>query len=138
MVTTENLFHHRDPQFSRANKREAKFASSAVVKDHIDVLLSMLINACVQNKAKATAALASAEKDLGLNNIILLPCQQIDFEHLGIAIDNLALLKPLLKPRLLKACLAAISQDRNYSPTEMELMHVIGSTLDCPIPPYVG
>jgi hypothetical protein len=47
-------------------------------------------------------------------------------------------LKPLLKPRLLKACLAVITQDQKYSPDEMELMRAIGDVLDCPLPPYLG
>ena len=132
------LFHHLDPQFSRANKRQAKFGALPAVKDDIDVLLSMLIYACVQDKAEARAALASAEKELGIDNLLLLPREQINFDRLGEAVDKLALLKPLLKPRLLKACLAVITQDRHYSPTEMELMRAIGNTLDCPIPPYMG
>jgi hypothetical protein len=131
------LFHHLDPQFSRANKHVAKYASLDVVKDEIDVLLSMLIHACVQDKDEVKAALASAQQELGIDNLILLPRQQIGFESLGAAIDKLALLKPLLKPRLLKACLAVITQDQHFAPTEMELMRAIGSTLDCPIPPYV-
>ena len=79
-----------------------------------------------------------SEKELGIDNLVLLPREQIDFDRLGEAVDKLALLKPLLKPRLLKACLAVITQDQHYSPTEMELMRAIGNTLDCPIPPYMG
>ncbi len=131
------LFHHLDPQFGRANKHVAKYSRLEAVKDQIDVLLSMLIHACVQDKDEAKAALAAAQKELGINNLILLPRQQIDFENLGAAIDTLALLKPLLKPRLLKACLAVMTQDQQYAPHEMELMRAVGSTLDCPIPPYI-
>jgi len=132
------LFHHLDPEFDRPGKKVAKYGSYKVVKKHIDVLISMLVYASVQDKTEIKAAFASAEQDLGLTNLVLLPRQQINLEILDLAVDNLALLKPLLKPRLLKACLTVITQDQKYSPDEMELIRAIGDVLDCPVPPYLG
>jgi BarA-like signal transduction histidine kinase len=100
--------------------------------------MSMLVYACVQDKAEIKAAFTQAEEELGLTNLALLPREQINLENLDAAVDKLALLKPLLKPRLLKACLAVITQDQKYSPDEMELMRAIGDVLDCPLPPYLG
>jgi len=88
--------------------------------------------------AAALANIASAERQLGTADLALLPREQIDLAGLDTAVKQLALLKPLLKPRLLKACLAVITQDRNYSSDEMELMRAIGDVLDCPLPPYLG
>ena len=132
------LFHHLDPEFGRPGKKVAKFGSYKVVKKHIDVLISMLVYASVQDKTEIKAAFASAEQELGLTNLVLLSRQQINLEILDSAVENLALLKPLLKPRLLKACLIVITQDQNYSADEMELMRAIGAVLDCPVPPYLG
>ena len=67
----------------------------------------------------------------------VLPKEQINLDKLSKAIDELALLKPLIKPQLLKACLMAITQDQEYSANEMELMRAISDTLDCPMPPYI-
>ena len=132
------LFHHLDAEFGRPGKKVAKFGSFRPVKQHIDVLMSMLVYACVQDKAEIKAAFTQAEEELGLPNLALLPRDQINLENLDAAVDKLALLKPLLKPRLLKACLAVITQDQKYSPDEMELMRAIGDVLDCPLPPYLG
>jgi hypothetical protein len=132
------LFHHLDPQFGRPGKKAAKFGSIDDVKPHVDVLMSMLAYACVKDKGGIDAAFVIAARELGLANLVLLPRQQINLENLGAAVDQLALLKPLLKPRLLKACLAVITQDENYSPDEVELMRAIGAVLDCPVPPYLG
>jgi len=132
------LFRHLDPEFGRPGKRVAKFGSLKAVQEHINVLMSMLIYACVQDQTQIKAAFAEAEKELGLNNLVLLSRKQINIDNLGIAVDKLALLKPLIKPRLLKACLAVITQDQEYSPQEMELMRAIADVLDCPLPPYVG
>jgi hypothetical protein len=132
------LFHHLDAEFGRPGKMIAKFGSFNAVKKHIDVLVSMLVYACVKGEAEMAAAFASAEQELGLANLVLLPREQISLDNLDVSIGKLALLKPLLKPRLLKACLAVITQDQKYSPDEMELMRAIGDVLDCPLPPYLG
>jgi Zn-dependent protease with chaperone function len=132
------LFHHLDAEFGRPGKKVAKYGSFKVVKKHIDVLVSMLVYSCVKGQAEMAAAFASAEQELGLANLVLLPREQINLDNLDKAVEKLALLKPLLKPRLLKACLAVITQDQKYSPDEMELMRAIGDVLDCPLPPYLG
>ncbi len=132
------LFHHLDPEFGRPGAKVARFGSLKAVKEHINVLMSMLVYACVQDKTEIKAAFANAEKELGLDNLVLMSREQININNLGVAVDNLALLKPLMKPRLLKACLAVITQDQKYSPNEMELMRAIGDVLDCPLPPYLG
>ena len=132
------LFHHLDPGFDHPGKKIAKFGALQEVKHHIDVLMSMLVYACVQDKTLVDGAWASAEKELGLDDLALIPRNQITIDSLNYAVDHLALLKPLLKPRLLKACLAVITQDKNYSATEMELMRAIADVLDCPLPPFLG
>lgn len=132
------LFHHLDPEFHRPGTRLAKFGSFKAVKKHIDVLMSMLVYACVQDESQINAAFAKAERELGVNNIALLSRNKVNIDHLGKAVDKLALLKPLIKPRLLKACLAVITHDQEYSPDEMELMRAIAAVLDCPLPPYRG
>ena len=132
------LFHHLDQVFDRPGKKVAKFGSYNSVKKHIDVLISMLVYASVQDKTEIKGAFTNAEQELGLTDLVLLPRQQINLETLDLAVENLALLKPLLKPRLLKACLIVITQDQKFSPDEMELIRAIGDVLDCPVPPYLG
>lgn len=132
------LFHHLDPEFDRPGKKVAKFRSYKVVKKHIDVLISMLVYATVQDKTEIKVTFSHAEQELGLTNLVLLSRQEINIKNLDLAVENLALLKPLLKPRLLKACLIVITQDQKYSPDEMELIRAIGDVLDCPVPPYLG
>jgi len=131
------LFHHLDSQFDRPDKKVAKFRSYKVVKKHLELLISMLVYASVQDKTEVKTAFANAAQELGLSNLVLLSRQQINIKNLDLAVENLALLKPLLKPRLLKACLNVITQDQNFSPDEMELIRAIGDVLGCPVPPYL-
>jgi Zn-dependent protease with chaperone function len=132
------LFHHLAPVFSKASKRVARYSDLQSVKPHIDTLLSMLVHACVPEPELVEPAWTSAQRELDVQGLELLARNQITIDRLNSAVDNLAQLKPLLKPRLLKACLALITQDKNYSPTEMELMRAIADVLDCPLPPYIA
>ena len=130
------LFHHLDPQFASPPKADAKFGTLKAVKEDINILLSMLVHACVQDKSQINTAFANAEKELGMNGLVLLAPQQIKLDTLGAALDHLALLKPRFKDHLLKACLAVVTQDQEYAPHEMELMRAIAAALDCPLPPW--
>jgi hypothetical protein len=52
-------------------------------------------------------------------------------------VDRLGLLKPLLKPQILKACAACITADNNISATETELLRAFSAAMDCPMPPLI-
>jgi hypothetical protein len=56
-------------------------------------------------------------------------------ERLNAALDELANLKPLAKPRLLKACVAIIMHDGRATTQGIELVRTISTCLDCPMPP---
>ena len=60
-----------------------------------------------------------------------------DLGQLEKAIDKLNHLKPLQKPRLLKAMAACINADGVVTPEEAELLRAVASLLDCPIPPLL-
>ncbi len=132
------LFHHLDAEFGQRPERVAQYGSLNAVQQHINVLVSMLIYACVGDEAEKKSALAAAAKELEAEGLLLIAREQITIETLNTAVEQLAQLKPLLKPRLLKACLAVITQDQEYSPDEMELMRAIADVLGCPLPPYLG
>lgn len=132
------LFHHLDQEFGRPGKRQVKFGNLLAVKAELEILISMLIHACVRDQSQIKSAFAAAEKQLAIYNLTLLSRKQISVDNLSAAVDRLAMLKPLIKPRLLKACLAIITLDKEYSASEMELMRAIADVLDCPLPPYVG
>ncbi len=138
------LFHNLEKELgsaktgkNQAYKKIAKYGSLRSVKKHINVLMSMLIYVCQPDKAQIEATLSAAQQELQIKDLTLLPREQINFNTLETAIDKLALLKPLQKPRLLKACLICMTQDNDYSAQEKELMRAIANTLDCPIPLFV-
>jgi len=133
----QKIVHHNlEPHFTGNRPRAARHGSLVAVKPQIETLLSLLTYACVEDRQ--TEAFDAARAELAMPDVALIPKERIDLEALSAAVDELALLKPLVKPRLLKACLACITHDQAYSPREMELMRAVADTLDCPMPPYLG
>ncbi len=60
-----------------------------------------------------------------------------NFVRLGEALWQLRHLKPLVKPRVLKACAAVALADGHVSGREGALLQGIAATLDCPLPPSI-
>jgi hypothetical protein len=58
-----------------------------------------------------------------------------DLDAVNDALRELRQLAPLAKPRLLKACLAAISGGKTPSEDQRALLIGIAAALDCPLPP---
>jgi hypothetical protein len=65
----------------------------------------------------------------------MLARKEIKLNSLNNALDALTQLKPLVKPRLLKACVAIILQDGKTTTKGIELVRTISTCLDCPMPP---
>ena len=68
-------------------------------------------------------------------DIQLLEKNALNLSVLNKALNQLARLKPLKKPQLLKACAACIVADEKITATEAELFRAIADTIDCPMPP---
>jgi hypothetical protein len=70
-----------------------------------------------------------------MEKLQLLPRKGFKLESLNRALDQLMRLKPLSKPRLLKACVAIILEDGKTTTRGIELVRTISTCLDCPMPP---
>ena len=63
---------------------------------------------------------------------------ELKLDVLDRAIDKLAELKPLVKPRIIKACFEAAAADGVFRVAEVELVRTVAATLDCPLPPVLA
>ncbi|HEY0961674.1 MAG TPA: M48 family metallopeptidase [Pseudomonadales bacterium] len=100
-------------------------------------LLAALARAGNPDEAAATAAFADGVRELEGSDSIAdaaLPDTR-DLQALDRALEDLAQLDPLQKPRLLKALVRCARADRAISIEEEELLRAIGAALDCPTPP---
>jgi Zn-dependent protease with chaperone function len=101
-------------------------------------LISTLATAGHHAAAPTEAAYNRAMAELGLANLPLLGGGQISLPMLDSAIKQLQALKPLQKPKLLKALIICIEYDGKVDPQEYELFRVIADCLDCPMPPLIS
>ncbi|MEO0443788.1 MAG: M48 family metallopeptidase [Pseudomonadota bacterium] len=54
------------------------------------------------------------------------------------ALKTIRSLRPLEKPRFLKACIKAIESDNKIGRSELEMVHCIAQAMDCPLPVIFG
>ena len=129
------LSHHLERTFNKPGKRQFKHASINQLTDACNILLSILIYAGRQNAISEQDVFLKAKQYLGNPMMELLPKEKINLNKLNDALDQLVLLKPLVKPQLLKACATCITADQQVTALETELYRAIANVLDCPMPP---
>ncbi|MCP4769621.1 MAG: M48 family metallopeptidase [Gammaproteobacteria bacterium] len=124
-----------DEHFGFRKPAKAKHASLDAVRQDVAVILSLI--ACIEHKDEENAgrAFASAAAESGLGELAMIPASAFKLAMLDRALDNLMQLRPLTKPRLLKACVTAILEDGKPTVRGTELVRTISSCLDCPMPP---
>ena len=98
-------------------------------------MLSLIAHIEHADDNEARAAFASGATESGLETLNMLVREDIKLDALNHSLDKLAQLKPLVKPRLLKACVSIILQDGKTTTRGIELVRTISTCLDCPMPP---
>lgn len=101
------------------------------------VLASFIIAACPHTADKRQARFDAFMKKFASSSFDMTPIEKLHPQTLLPALQELNLLAPLCKQRLLKTCLEAIQEDQKISIEEAELIRGIAACLDCPIPPIL-
>lgn len=140
------VLQHLAEHYGLRKKPAAKYFILGSAKQASELVLSMLayIEHAEEDGQKtkrqdevSTARLAfdAAKRSIGANALSLLDKSAISMEALNAAMDELELLKPPLKKRLLQACVNCIAHDGKVTLQAYELTRAIASCLDCPMPP---
>jgi len=101
------------------------------------LLLAAVANAGADSIDKAQDAFATGCDLLGFTGAQFLPPDSYGMEDLQIVLKALLQLKPLQKPKLLKAISLCVLADQHISVTEAELFRAVADALDCPVPPMI-
>lgn len=136
-VIQKIVLHHLDRVFEPKQRKRKKHLALSKTQNSCAVLLSLLSHTGKQQGIDIQHAFDLANKELGNLDIQLIEKNALDLNTLNMALDELARLKPLEKPPLLKACAACITADQMITITESELFRAIADILDCPMPPLV-
>lgn len=107
------------------------------LKNEACTLLSVIANAGTDSPANAQAAFNSSKIIIGFNDATLMNEADYNMMDLDLAITRLNCVKPLQKPKLLKAMSQCVLADQNITVVEAELFRAIADALDCPVPPLI-
>jgi Zn-dependent protease with chaperone function len=124
-----------DEHFGLRKPARARYKSLDPVKTEVETLLSLIAHVEHDDDDEARAAFAHGAGETAVDGLKMKSRKDFSLDSLNHALDTLAQLKPLAKPRMLKACVAIILQDGKTTTRGMELVRTISTCLDCPMPP---
>ena len=130
------ILQQLDEHFGLRKPAKETHAYLGAVKNAAETLLSLI--AYTEHKdddLQAKQSFKLAIKEIGANAFNITPKSDLSLKSLNESLDKLMQLKPLLKPRILKACATIIMVDGNTTRRGIELFRTISSNLDCPVPP---
>ena len=133
---THFLMRQLDQHFGLQQSAKAKFGGLGDVNREAALLISLVAHAEHQGATDAAElAFKAGIVATGATALQFVPREELKLDVLDAAVDKLAQLKPLLKPRIIKACAAVIMHDGQATTRGHELLRVIASCLDIPMPP---
>jgi Zn-dependent protease with chaperone function len=130
------ILHTLVPVKQRFRDR-GELGSLRLASKAIGLVLSAVASSGVDDVKEAEAAFDMARDYLAMPRLKYSPRDQYSFKDLSRAVSVLNRLKPLLKPKLLKALCLSIAHDGVIKPVEIELIRALSACLDCPMPPVV-
>jgi len=128
------LFSHLDGQFFKLTHTKPHYSHLGQLKQEIELIFSVMAYAGQQDRYDIEEAFSVAVKMLGISGLQLMEKNKITLSVLDRALQELGKLKPMAKPRLLKACAASIMRDQKILPVEAELLRAFSGVLECPMP----
>ena len=131
------LFNHLDGQFFKLVHTKTRYSHPGQLKKEIGLILSILAYAGHQDQNDIEEAFSAATKTLKFSGLQLVAKNEISLSDLDRSLQKIAMLKPLAKPQLLKACAVSVVHDQKISPVEVELLRAFSDVLDCPMPPII-
>lgn len=134
-VVQRFVIQQLDLHFGLRSAPRAKHGSLRNVRAEVEIILSVIAQAEHGDKSDIEAAFAAGAAETGLEKLEPIMPAAIELKRLDSALDELTRLKPLAKPRLLKACVAIIMYDGRTTPRGIELVRAISTCIDCPMPP---
>ena len=117
-------------QESGSADNESEFKSLDALGADAGLMLSLLAHAGGADPAKAFAA---GCEELG-SAMQMIPVKDLTLQGIQGSLARLRRLRPLQKPRLLKALTRASLADAKLAPAEAELLRAVSAALDCPMP----
>ncbi len=134
------LQRHLAAHFARPGRPVAQIYGLRGVAQECSQVLSLLARVGQADEPQAQKAFARGARIVRGPNVDVdfIPAQECSLEAMGQALERLALASPLIKKKLLAACLECVAHDGTVEVEEVELFRAVADALGCPVPPWVG
>lgn len=120
---------------SRRGLRYTQIGSLKSVTKAAGLIVSAVAAAGGGSDGQVEQSFNLAKRTLGLPRMQFVAQREYELRDLSRALAILDQLKPLAKPKLLKALYQCVAFDGQIEPIEAELLRAISMSLDCPMPP---
>ncbi|WP_129125643.1 M48 family metallopeptidase [Geomonas oryzae] len=134
------LQRHLDQHFSPAPFRAAQIYALRGVEKECSCVLTTLARVGNRDEVAAAAAFASGATLLNekKTELVFLPAEECTGASLQHAFGALERTSPLIKKKLLAACLAVLEHDQVVKVDEVELFRGVADAIGCPVPPWLA
>jgi Zn-dependent protease with chaperone function len=131
---------HLGRYFDHLGQTPIRFRKLKDLLPDTELLLSTLARLGARSDEQAQRAFEAAAQALGLGPATLSfrPPAECTLQAVELALLRYDAATPALKKSLMRACGASVIADERVSDREAELIRVIGDSIDCPVPPFVG
>lgn len=136
-ILEQLVLHQLDIVHGLRKRDKETYSYLGAVKVPAELLLSMLAHAEHRDESEARKAFSAGIKSIGAYALNFQPRSKMTPGALAAALDELAKMKPLVKERFLKACLACVSKDERVTIAGIEILRAIAAGLGCPLPPVL-
>ncbi|HEB93347.1 MAG TPA: hypothetical protein ENI94_07745 [Gammaproteobacteria bacterium] len=136
-ILEQLVLHQLDIVYGLRKRDKERYSYLGAVKVPAELLLSMLAHAEHHSESDAQKAFTAGIQSIGATALDFQSRSKMTPSTLTIALDELAKMKPLVKERFLKACLACVSKDGRVTIAGIEILRAIAAGLDCPLSPVL-
>ena len=131
------LLHDLEAHFVKRRPPRVRHRTLASVRDHCELLLSMLAYAGHRDMESARHGFEEAKRILNLPDVRLRATDDLRFTALDAALAAVEESAPKVKRQVLRAAVACIAADRTVTATEAELLRAMSASLGSPMPPLL-
>jgi len=117
-------------------KIKSKYHSYKNVTQEIALIIKLFATAASQNQQVREKlynhAMQSFSADIKWDNTL-----KTKAENISHSLNKLRIISPLLKQPFLESCAECVMADKKVNPREYELLRLVATVIDCPMPPLL-
>ncbi len=131
------IMRHLEPVFVALPKKHVRFKTVESITTICGQLLSCLAYWGADDTESAESAFTTSINRLGGGSVDICSVDECGLPMLDHTLSQLELAKPVLKRKVLDACVSCVAADGHITVEEADLLRTVADSLDCPIPPFL-